>query len=290
MTIRNFVLISLIYLSFGCTNKKNNEFGVWANENCELLKTMNSVLFFERIDSSITCNYIKFLNENEIIKGKIIGKVVFKNGIVTEQSINTDIDTILQKINIGNLEGNEIKVNLNGKKQTLKKIETVNISSPFAMVSANDSNIGKCLQQWRLGTRLSYNQSNNSIFLEAGTNKHSYAFFVQEGFVYCRAARIRSNNNGTYFAQNIRLMSNPNEQTSTMPANNLVASSSDLVIDNEKFNTTKCIYNEEGIYWSLLKFNNDTIFLNGCGGETYLVTKDAKTLDGIDEWIKLELY
>lgn len=287
MTIRNFIMVSLITFILGCSNEKNNEYGVWANKNCELLRTKNSILFFERIDSSIVCNYIKFLNENKAIKGKIAGKVVFKNGVITEKCINTNIDTVLQKINIGFLKGNEITINLNGRTQSLKKIESVSISSPFEMISPNDNNIGTCLQQWRLGTKLSYNQNINSIFLEAGTNKHNYTFFVQEGFVYCRAARIRSNNNGTYFAQNIRLMSNPNEQTSIMPEDNLLTSSSELFIDNEKFNTSKCIYDEEGIYWSLIKFNKDTIFLNGCGGETYFVTKDERTLNGIDEWIKL---
>ena len=59
--------------------------------------------------------------------------------------------------------------------------------------------------------------------IEIGTNKHFYIFTMMPNILYCRAAYIRHNNNGSVFAQNIRLMINDNtgEKAAEMGDNNL---------------------------------------------------------------------
>ena len=97
--------------------------------------------------------------------------------------------------------------------------------------------------------------------------------------IYCRAARIRSNNKGTCFAQNIRLMNNANEHTAMFADNNMELTSSELILDSTKFDTTRCVFAEQGIYWSLMKFSSDEILIHGCGGETYKYSPKSNKME-----------
>lgn len=66
-------------------------------------------------------------------------------------------------------------------------------------------------------------------------------------------------------------MHNENEHTAMYADNNYELTSSDLIIDDSKFDSTKCYFAEDAIYWSFKGFSENEIQLNGCG-ETYTYT------------------
>ncbi|MCX6221450.1 MAG: hypothetical protein NTZ69_10715 [Bacteroidia bacterium] len=277
------LLLLLISLLGGCKKDQSAQLGVWASKDCELLKTRNSILFFERNKNTISATLIKYENSTKGLICHQIGRVSVIGNKIVSKYINTKLDSLIEESSIGTLTNQQLNIYSNGNKQVLSNIEKIKIVEPYEMLDAEKDNIGLCLCQWRLGTRASYD--NDILYFESQTNKHSYVFFIKGDYIYCRAARIRSNNNGTLFSQNIRLMFNPKEQTGQMSPENLKISSKDLIIDNSKFDTTKCYFDSEGIYWSLIRFNKDSIFLNGCG-EKYFFTKDKTVLSGITDWFK----
>lgn len=155
------------------------------------------------------------------------------------------------------------------------------------MLKASPLEIGSCIQQWSLGTRCRC--ENRSISFEAGTNRHSYTFNIEPGFVYCRAARLRFNERGGLFAQNIRMMANAREHTAYMAPDNRAESAEPLKIDDSKFSPDQCVFDEDGIYWSFIRFEGDTAVIHGCG-ELYRFARPAIDDPDQTEWIAFEKY
>jgi hypothetical protein len=137
--------------------------------------------------------------------------------------------------------------------------------------------------------------SGNVKTIEIFTNRHSYVFtFNRRGddiMVYCRAARIRSNNNGTVFDQNIRLMMNRGNFTAFMEPDNFAVSGQDIVIQDSLFTPNACYYGKAGtgIYWSVKSFNDTLITLNGCG-QDYLYTRPHPDSQRMLEWFEFAEY
>ncbi|OFX18464.1 MAG: hypothetical protein A2033_07530 [Bacteroidetes bacterium GWA2_31_9] len=290
--IKLIILITIFSILFiTCKQTKQSEIGVWANKDCELIITNNFVLFFERNGNEISATLQRIEKSGDKLSCKLFSKTIFKDSIVSYKYVNTKMDSLIDKSSIGVIQNDgQIIINSKTKQQLLQLIEPLKIVDNYEMFKVEKNNIGLCLQQWRLGSRLTLDSIPNLISFELGTNKHNYAFVIQDGFIYCRAARIRSYNKGTYFAQNIRLMSNSRENARIMEEDNQKLSSDDLKIDDSKFDSTKCIFDKEGIYWSLIKFDSDTIFLNGCGGDIYPVARDEMTSKTITDWIEFIKY
>lgn len=325
-----FMVLCIILLSCSDVNDRfsinlDDFYGVWANENCELVQTGKYELLFERLGSKIYCSIRAISIDKDKIHFTTLGAVEFDKNtqeavvkaydLVTGDTlfINNDntnslimIDQICkikhypEKIiitskgnTIGELAIAEKQFRLqfpSGNWQTLELVEKINISGAYIPIKADSSHLGAANHQWRLGTSYQRNDEDIVNTIEIGTNKHSFVFSVNKYdeiyFAYCRAARIKSNNHGTVFAQNIRLMNRANMFTAYMPSDNYQTIRKDLVIEDSLFNPKECIYAEKAIYWSVKEFNDTMIVLNGCGGEDYHCYRPNKTSPNIVEWFE----
>jgi hypothetical protein len=278
-----FTLMSL--MSFHKSNK-NSSYGVWANKDFEILRTKNYFLTFNRSGNVVTSTLIKYKEINGIYRCEIFGKVVFKDNKMISQHVNFKMDSIINPLSLGNVNDfGQLGIYDEGKIIVLDPVEQINLVSSYDMTEFNTNNVGKCLQEWRLGIRITTNVDYKMISFEAGTNKHNYAFVVANGFTYCRAARLISNEYGTCFSQNIRLMNNDNEKSQFFTNNNLKTTTQKLIPDNNKFDSTKCFYDTSSIYWSFKNYTKDTINIHGCG-EIYKIAREKKQSKTIKEWIK----
>ncbi len=246
--------------------------GVWANDNAEAVITDEVCIFYAKVDSTM-------LAILEVPSLSLSHKTVFeKDGSVTSSRILTPLDLEVENVNLV----------ICGEK--MRKVEEIEIVAPYDMAECKDkSDVGKCLQEWRLGVK--FELQDGEPFCEINTNRHLFIYMVVPSMVYIRAAATRNNNEGTLFFQNIRMMKNNNtgEYTMNIMPNNFKIANNDLEIDNSKFNPTACFFSQDGgIYWSLISFTPDLITLNGCG-ETYQVPRPAKD-DNIEEWIKYMPY
>lgn len=174
---------------------------------------------------------------------------------------------------------------------TLKKVESIDIVQPYDMPqAATKLDIGRCLQEWQLGTVV--NTDGNSVQVMVGTNRNSFMYNVGGGMVYLRAAAMLQCNEGSLFIQNIRMMKNPNtgERSNIFFYDSHEFLTNLPAIDISKFDPTRCVFAGDGfIYWSLLSHTPDKIKLNGCG-ETYTFSRPRKDEPGLIEWLKYEPY
>lgn len=258
--------------------------GVWADADCEVLRTERFALVFERCVSVISASLIR---SDDGIEPFLAGKTVFSadNSAVAELYI-CGSDTLVADPGTVQPDG-RLRIAGACGERLLERIERVRTTEPYEMLHASPLETGSCVQQWNLGTR--YEADADNIRFEAGTNRHNYAFFIQPGFVYCRAARLRFNDRGGLFAQNIRLMSNNREQSAYMTRDNLSESAAALRIDDTKFSPDQCVFDRDGIYWSFVRFEGDTAVLNGCG-ELYRYARPAADDGRLSEWIEFEKY
>lgn len=276
----------------GCNEKKAsiNEHsltGVWADNDCELLRTDKYFLLFERCDSLLTSSLHYFQNDSVFL----LGTVTFGPSAVVEQVVY-DSPLYVNDADAGQLSPDgSLQVKTKNGTRDLKSIETIVMSEPYDMIYASLDNIGSCVQEWNLGVKAGWGEvyGAGQVYFEAGTNEHNYAFIIQPGFIYCRVARLRFNDRGGLFAQNIRLMSNGREHTSFMVNDNLSVSSDPLFIDNTKFRDDMCVYSDDGIYWSFIEFDGDVAVLNGCG-EIYRYKRPEKQQSSLEEWIRFRRY
>jgi hypothetical protein len=292
------VLTGSIILLCACSQKNlitdiSPYIGVWANADCELAQTEKYTLFFERNDGKISAT----LRQNEqsensdTIYSNFLAGFIFDMQTKEYEKIVPPIDKV--KIPIDeyfSLIDGQLKILQVSKIQTLQLIEKLEICPPYEMPFADNSTIGKCLQNWQMGV-FEHNTDIENLHIEIGTNKHTYIFAQFPNMLYCRAARIRHNDYGSVFAQNIRLMinANTNEKTAEMEKDNLKISAADVEINNSLFKPDVCAFEEGGIYWSLVSYAADVIKVNGCG-EIYIYQRPNIDEEKVGEWFKYTRY
>jgi hypothetical protein len=264
---------------------------VWANADCELVQTEKYSLFFERNKDKITVTLRQNEHLGDAIYSKFFSGFIFDTNTKEYEKIAGDASN--ERIQIGNyihLKEGQLEVLRNSQSVQLQLVEKITVCPAYEMPYADSTNIGECLQYWQLGT-VEYNLNPDNLHIEIGTNKHVYIFYVTPKILYCRAARIRHNNNGSVFAQNIRLMINANteEKTAEMDGNNLKISTTDVQIDNTLFKPDVCVFDIHGTYWSFISSASDVIKLNGCG-ETYTYGRPSIEDKEVVEWFKYESY
>lgn len=329
------IFFPLLVFLFSCSSEEQEGInwdyfhGVWANENCELIRTANYSLLFERDGSIISSNLQRVTVEVTRINFNTRAKAVFNNSdstvllkakylfekdeVVIQHPISNELLLTNKSYSIKKesgklllLENDHLVEELDIKNKTIKMkcaddrwetlflIEKIEMSEPYDMPkNVTKDNIGQRIQEWQLGT--SYWKIPNSVFwkIDIGTNKHLYTFTMNTDFLYCRAARLRSNNQGSVFAQNIRLTvwgEKRNERyVGYMAEDNLKASGSELEIDNSKFNSQCGIAYDVDIYWSLNSFKDGEIKVNGCD-KVYFRIPANKDDDRMLEWIAFEKY
>lgn len=174
---------------------------------------------------------------------------------------------------------------------TLKKVESIDTVQPYDMPqAATRLDIGRCLQEWQLGTVIE--TSGKDVLVMVGTNRNSFMYNIGGGMVYLRAAAMLQCNEGSLFIQNIRMMKNPNtgERSNIFFYDSHEFLTNLPAIDISKFDPTRCVFaGDMFIYWSYLSHTPDEIKLNGCG-ETYTFTRPRKGEPGLIEWLKYEPY
>lgn len=273
--MKKFLFLTLFIVSAAfafAVTKFSSYKGVWANNNAEAVVTDSVCIFYESADSTMQAVI-------EIPVADILHKTVF----APDGSVSFPLD--VTPLDISESDGCLV---ING--QSLKRVENVELVSPYEMsVCKTNLDVGKCLQEWRLGC--AYGMQDGMPYCEINTNRHMFVYLVSPSMVYIRAAAARNNNNGTLFFQNIRMMKNQGsgEYTMRIYPNNYNIARDDLRIDNSKFQPDGCTFNPDGgIYWSLISFTDTEIRINGCG-ETYVVPRPTVGWN-LKEWIKYVPY
>ena len=328
------IFFMLIVFSFSCSSEEQEGInwdyfnGVWANKNCELVRTANFSLLFERDGSIISSNLQRVTIEGTRINFNTRAKAVFNNSdntvtlkakdlfekdeVVIQHPISNKLlltnksysikkesgkllllenDHLVEELDIKN---KTIKMKCDdGRWETLFLIEKIEMSESYDMPqNVTEDNIGERVQEWQLGTSYWYP---DSVYwkVDIGTNKHLYTFTMNKDFLYYRAARIRSNNQGSVFSQNIRLVVRGENRDrgyiGYMAENNSKKASSDIEIDNSKFNPVCGIAYDIDIYWSLNSFKNGEIQVNGCAQIYYRNPANIDD-DHMLEWIAFRQY
>lgn len=247
--------------------------GVWAADDAEAVITDSVAIVYYRSDSTMQAVL-------EIPSIGLRHRTVFApDGSVTTDSMPKPLEIAA--------DGGRLIIN----GFALRKIEDVVTTAPYEMPKCGSANdVGRCLQAWNLGVK--YSDSRETPACEINTNRHMFVYMVAPSMVYIRAAAARSNNHGTLFSQNIRMMKNHNtgEYTMMIYPGNYRFALNDLEIDNTKFHPDRCTFSPEGgIYWSLISFEPEMIKVNGCG-ETYHFGRTAIDDSEIKEWIKFAPY
>jgi hypothetical protein len=263
--------------------------GVWANADCELVQTEKYSLFFERNKDKITVTLRQNEHSGDTIYSKFFSGFIFDMN--TKKSEKIAGNEKQERIQIGdyiNLKDGQLEVLQSSQSVPLQLVEKITVCPAYEMPYADSSTIGKCLQYWQLGT-VEYDINPDNLHIEIGTNKHIYIYYISPDILYCRGARIRHNNNGSVFAQNIRLMINANteEKTAEMEIDNFKISTTNVSIDNSLFKPDMCVYDKYGIYWSFISCTSDAITLNGCG-EIYTYVRPSIDDKEVVEWFIYE--
>lgn len=245
--------------------------GVWASNDAEAVVTDSVCIFFEKTPTGLRA----FLN---VPTRDIYSCTTYKDSTFV---VETTAPLILID-EVRTINGAAVKTLRIGDK-VMSMVEEITTCKPYEKSCANSrSDIGKCLQEWRLGAK--FGKDGDIFMCEVNTNRHMFVYMVNTRMIYIRAAATANNNNGTLFFQNIRMMRNSNtgEITSYIEPENYNIAANDLMIDNSKFNPNACVFNPDGgIYWSLISFTADQIQINGCG-ETYYINR----IDQFEEYFK----
>lgn len=265
-----FLLVLVIH-SISFANDFSKHRGVWASNDAEAVVTDSVCIFFEKTPTGLRA----FLN---VPAQGIYSRTTYKDSAFVVETATPLI--LIDEVKTVN--GVAVKTLRIGDK-VMSKVEDITTCKPYEKSCAKSkSDIGKCLQEWRLGAK--FGKDGDVFMCEVNTNRHMFVYLINPRMTYIRAAATANNNNGTLFFQNIRMMRNNNtgEMTSYIDPDNYNVAANNLKIDDSKFNPNACVFNPDGgIYWSLISFTPDQIQINGCG-ETYYINR----LDQFEEYFK----
>lgn len=195
--------------------------GVWASNDAEAVVTDSVCIFFEKTPTGLRA----FLN---VPTQEIYSCTTYKDSTFV---VETTAPLILID-DVKTINGAAVKTLRIGDK-VMSKVEEITTCKPYEKSCANSrSDIGKCLQEWRLGAK--FGKDGDVFMCEVNTNRHMFVYMVNTHMIYIRAAATANNNNGTLFFQNIRMMRNNNtgEITSYIEPDNYNIAANDLMIDN----------------------------------------------------------
>jgi len=328
---KGFLLAGLVVLTLIFSNCEKQSttaafeetYGVWADENSEMVRTSKFCVLYERMGEKLKASFQTISHNGDTVVFDDRGTAVFDSTrreiIIKSKDLLSGEELLVDNDSAGTIElnnttcllekkpdrliltaGNQtVEEYLPGEKKLrllkpdgtwreLALVEKLDISQPYDMPEATADSIGACLQQWELGATAIRHPEGYVTGVAVNTNRHSYIFYFAN-MVYCRAARIRSDNHGTVFAQNIRMMFKTNEFTASMPENNLAETREDVIIVDSLFDPKICIFAEDGIYWSLKAFDENMITLNGCG-EDYFRKRKKSDAEDVLEWFEYRAY
>lgn len=264
-------LLALVIQSASFASDFSKYRGVWASNDAEAVVTDSVCMFFENTTTGLRA----FLN---IPTQDIYSCTTYKDSAFVVETTKPLILTDEVKT----VNGVAVKTLRIGDK-VMSKVEDIITCKPYEKsIAKSKLDIGKCLQEWRLGAK--FGKDGDVFMCELNTNRHMFIYLINSNMTYIRAAATANNNNGTLFFQNIRMMRNNNtgEMTSYMAPDNYNIAANDLKIDDSKFNPNACVFNPDGgIYWSFISFTPDQIKTNGCG-ETYYINR----IDQFEEYFK----
>lgn len=264
-------LLALVIQSASFASDFSKYRGVWASNDAEAVVTDSVCMFFENTPTGLRA----FLN---IPTQDIYSCTTYKDSAFV---VETTKPLILTN-EVKTVNGVAVKTLRIGDK-VMSKVEDIITCKPYEKsIAKSKLDIGKCLQEWRLGAK--FGKDGDVFMCELNTNRHMFIYLINSNMTYIRAAATANNNNGTLFFQNIRMMRNNNtgEMTSYMAPDNYNIAANDLKIDDSKFNPNACVFNPDGgIYWSFISFTPDQIKINGCG-ETYYINR----IDQFEEYFK----
>lgn len=264
-------LLALVIQSASFASDFSKYRGVWASNDAEAVVTDSVCIFFENTPTGLRA----FLN---IPTQDIYSCTTYKDSAFV---VETTKPLILTD-EIKTVNGVAVKTLRIGDK-IMSKVEDIITCKPYEKsIAKSKLDIGKCLQEWRLGAK--FGKDGDVFMCELNTNRHMFIYLINSNMTYIRAAATANNNNGTLFFQNIRMMRNNNtgEMTSYMAPDNYNIAANDLKIDDSKFNPNACVFNPDGgIYWSFISFTPDQIKINGCG-EIYYINR----IDQFEEYFK----
>lgn len=264
-------LLALVIQSASFASDFSKYRGVWASNDAEAVVTDSVCMFFENTTTGLRA----FLN---IPTQDIYSCTTYKDSAFVVETTKPLILTDEVKT----VNGVAVKTLRIGDK-VMSKVEDIITCKPYEKsIAKSKLDIGKCLQEWRLGAK--FGKDGDVFMCELNTNRHMFIYLINSNMTYIRAAATANNNNGTLFFQNIRMMRNNNtgEMTSYMAPDNYNIAANDLKIDDSKFNPNACVFNPDGgIYWSFISFTPDQIKINGCG-ETYYINR----IDQFEEYFK----
>lgn len=320
----------LLVLFTGCSNEQKpvplSDYysGVWANEDCELVRTSQFMLLIQRHEDKLNAVVTKYDISGDTIFYETRASVMFdttKKKIVMqakdlihggERIVNNDEENLLRlssyeyivedgadsavlrffdkPLEIVYKKENRLRYFApNGTWQTMEKIENIEVTEPYEMRKLTEDNIGECLQEWSLGVGHLNDPTGLTIGLPINTNRHTYqfAFVAYSGGlnVICRAGRIRSNNRGSLFNINIAMISSGETFITEMPENNLATAAADLIIADSMFMPNGANLTDDGEYWSLKALEDSVITLNG-NGQFYNYTPISPASNRLLEWFK----
>lgn len=276
-------------------NNLHELYGVWASKNAEYVRTKSFSILFERKGNNIY-SVLKwmgvehdtlFYQTEAVVRFNSQTKKVFKD-VFPKSSVKSIPLKSKHANRIETLEGKDTLILKTSEgKLKLVKVESIDVVPPYSMEKANKDNTGLCLHEWILGTKGFFRPGSKQISLIINTNHNSFTYNIVPQYVYCRAARIKSDNKGTVFAQNIRLMDKPHgEFTSYMCKNDLKLLDTPLHIDDSLFKPNTCVFGRNAIYWSVVGVLPDVIELNGCG-QKYFRYRSTPTQNKLYEFFKM---
>ncbi len=327
-------LLILVIFTGSCSEKKapspltDHYYGVWANQDCQLVRTGKFSLLFQRYDNKIACVLQRLTIWEDSLNLNTRGIAIFDTSthsclieakdlyagediiINTDQDRQTKLttftytcingqDSILigyneKPVEIIRKSDNSLRtLTPNGTWQEMQKIENIELVEPYNMRVADSASVATCLQEWSLGTGRQRAPGGYIVGIPINTNRHSFAFVFtawNDNFtVYCRAARIHSSDKGTVFSPNIRLIRAPELFEIFMAPDLLAEARQDLEIVPTLFNPAEPTVTPLGEYWSLKAIEDSVITLNGIG-QYYYYVPTAKDSDKLLEWFKYVVY
>ncbi|QVK17677.1 hypothetical protein KHQ81_12625 [Mycoplasmatota bacterium] len=150
------------------------------------------------------------------------------------------------------------------------------IDSHSKVPSVSEVGIARCLKIWTLG--ISFNLNSESLYFYMQTNKLQYVFSIskEKDNIYCGISINIPYDNGLFGGgQYFRIRNyKDNKEAYCWWICDLGEKVKDVEFNKNVCENGKCIQTNQGTYWTINRFTDDQIVLQGCGNDEYVYNRN----------------
>lgn len=165
------------------------------------------------------------------------------------------------------------------RKDPMRRLESFQVDhSGEKLPTVSEAGIPGCLKAWRIGDSLSVSADNFIFLLCTGKTEYVFSIIPEDDNIYCGASYNIVFDLGLFGGRQYFRIRNykDNSEKFCRFSCDFTYEAKEIEIPTAQCELGRCSLTEKGLAWTVKRYTDDTIVLQGCGDDEYTYRRDDR--------------